>query len=328
MPRPASVFSWAASGGAYIAAIPSAIRSLGFVPFSTSVAEYVNQALNDVGDWIDFFQAFHPQDGYLDVERITGTGSVTGLLITTDGPSKTVAILPQADCPISMQTSGTGTIDIISSTTVSVTGDVDADFGTFVGTTRTGLQVDHANRRVRINGGIGVNSANFRVPYQSSAPLSLTLPMWPGLGGWTHIYDGTSAVGDFEEMILTDGFLVENVGGGTTRNMDLRRSLPGIAGNAEASSTIYRLTAVTSVWGTGGAVDPDVEIVERLRASPYTETVIATVNGGAPTFTGSVALTPQTHDYYARLVATIPAPNDRTRSVRSLFVTVSKTAVE
>lgn len=78
MPRPSSVFSWAASGGAYIAAIPSAIRNLGFVPFSTSVAEWVNQALNDVGDWIGFVEQFFPQDGEIDVGRITGTGDPGG----------------------------------------------------------------------------------------------------------------------------------------------------------------------------------------------------------------------------------------------------------
>lgn len=78
MPRPASVFSWAASGGAYIAAIPSAIRNLGFVPFSTSVAEWVNQALNDVGDWIGFVEQFFPQDGEIEAGRITGTGDPGG----------------------------------------------------------------------------------------------------------------------------------------------------------------------------------------------------------------------------------------------------------
>jgi hypothetical protein len=333
MARPSTVFSWAASGGAYLAAIPTAIRNLGFVPFSTSVAEWVNQALNDVGDWIDYFQAFHPQDREIDVGRITGNGdpdgSGRGLFITTDGTGTGILVAPPSGDPVRIQTTGVADVEVSSTNSMLFSSAVEANFGTLVGIDRTGFRADHANRRIRVDGGIGVNAANFRVPYQSSAPLSLTLPMWPGLGGWTHFYNAiNSNFGDFEDLIITDSFFVENLSS-TSADLNLRRSLPGITGNAEASSTIYRLTAVTSEWGGALTVDPDVQVVERLRTSPYTETVIATVNRTSPTFAGSVALTPQTHDCYVRMVATIPNSGvKRTTGLLSLVVTISKTAVE
>jgi hypothetical protein len=334
MARPSTVFSWAASGGAYLAAIPTAIRNLGFVPFSTSVAEWVNQALNDVGDWIDFLAAFHPQDGEIDVGRITGNGdpgvSGRGLFITTDGTGTGILVGPPSGDPVRIQTTGVADVEVSSTNSMLFSSAVEANFGTLVGIDRTGFRADHANRRIRVDGGIGVNTANFRVPYQSSAPLSLTLPMWPGMGGWTYNYGGSNnSFGYYEENVTLSLFYVNSLNGASNVNLDLRRPLPSITGNSEASATIYRLTAVTSEWGSVQTVDPDVQIVERLRTSPYTETVLATVNRGSATWTGSVALTPQTHDYYTRMTGSIPNSGlSRTTGLGSLFVTISKTAVE
>jgi len=324
MARPSTVFSWAASGGAYLAAIPTAIRNLGFVPFSTSVAEWVNQALNDVGDWIDYLQAFFPQDGEIDVGRITGTGdpdgSGRGLFITTDGTGTGIEIEPATNDSIRIETTGTGSSVVASGAAGSSS--------LLAGT--SGILVTGSTSSFAFTGGAEPGGNLIRYPYRAAAPLSLTLPIWPGMGGWTYLYNTANAnFGDFEEKVLLNGFIVESLNGAANVDLNLRRSLPGITGNAEASATIYRLTAVTSEWGGALTVDPDVQVVERLRTSPYTETVLATVNLATPTFAGSVALTPQTHDYYVRMTASIPNSGlQQTTGLRSLFVTISKTAVE
>jgi len=318
------VFSWAASGGAYLAAIPTAIRNLGFVPFSTSVAEWVNQALNDVGNWIDYFQAFFPADKKLDVGRITGNGdpdgSGRGLFITTDGTGTGIEIEPATNDSIRIETTGTGTSTMVS----GAAGTASIAAGT------ASVQVSGPNSSFFFTGGAEPGGNLIRYPYRAAAPLSLTLPVWPGLGGWTYNYFGANAnFGDFEENVTLSLFYVNSLNGAAAVDLDIRRSLPGITGNSEASATIYRLTAVTSEWGTTQTVDPDVQIVERLRTSPYTETVLATVNLATPTWSGNVALTPQTNDYYVRMTGSIPNSGlSRTTGLGSLFVTISKTAVE
>lgn len=334
MARPSTVFTWAAFAATYRAAIPAAIRLLGFIPFTRAIARYVNQALFEIGEWVTFLAAFTPQDREIDVGRITGNGdpdgSGRGLVITTDGTGTGILIAPPSGDALSMTTTGAADITLASTrdleaTSSSATGAM--TFGTVVGSDRTGIRVDHANRRLRIDGGVGANAAGLRYPYQASDGLEVTIPMWPGLGGWMQIPTSGTNISDTGWAIITSQFVVENFSAGTL-DIDFRAPIPGIVGNAEASGTVYQLTAITSSWGAGGVVDPDVEIVERDRAT-YAESVIATVNTATPTWAGTANLTPTTHDYYARLVASIPVSgSNRTKGLNVLILTINKFAVE
>lgn len=324
MARPSTVFSWAAVAATYRAVVPAAIRNLGWVPFSQSVVEQVNQALFEVGEWIGFFAGAFPADDKLNIGKITGIGdpdgSGRGLVITTDGTGTGILVQPPVNDAVRIEVTGTA-----SATMVAAAGGT-ASIG--AGTAIMGFS--GPNSSFVFTGGAEAGGNLLRYPYRAAAPLTLTLPLWPGLGGWSAMFDNAVGPELTRPQININSWVIENLSGSGNISVDFRAPLPGIVGNAEASVTIYTVTAIASTWsGTAGAVDPDVELVSRLIVSPFTETTIATVNNGTPTWSGSAALTPATHHYYMRVSASIPnSGTQRTRGLQALVVTITKRAVE
>jgi hypothetical protein len=330
MPRPSTVFSWAASGGAYLAAIPTAIRDLGFVPFSTSVAEWVNQALNDVGDWIDFLAAFHPQDGEIEVGKVTGNGDPDGsgvaLLITTDGSSGNgIAIAPQPGEDVVIQTIGAGST--FSVTTLG--GSIEANSFAIGDSSVNGYVFSNTpNPRNVFGAGAAPGLSNHRYPYHAANPIELDFQVWPGLGGWMLLTD-PAGTGVFSWTIDTNGFVATNSGGNAT--FTFCAPVPGITGNTdptETSSTLYEVVGLFSEWGAARDIDPDVKLVQRLKVSPYTETILLTVNAASPNDNGPVNLTPRTHEYYMLMTAGVMLNTWETTPLESLILTIKKYAVE
>ena len=325
---------WASTSSIWRTAISALTESSGQEPLKPAVVEEINQAFYVLDQWTAYLANFVPDDQKIEVGRITGTGdpdSLYGLFITTDGTGTGIIIGPATGDPLALVVSGAADLTLssaqdISITSTSATGAM--TFGTIVGIDRTGVRIDHANRRYRLDGGAGVNAAAFRYPYQATAPLTLTIPMWPGLGGWTLMTDLLNSVEDARPAVTGNGYLIESAATGVTLDVEARAPVPGITGNAEATGTVYELTAVTSDWAGASTVDPDVEVVARHRTT-YVETVLATVNLATPTWAGSSALTPSTHDYYARLTAAIPNSGvKRTTGIKILTLTINKYAVE
>lgn len=329
MPRPASVFSWASSVGAYVATIPSTIRQLGWAPFTVSVVEQVNQSLREVGDWIGFLEPFFPADGKMEIGRITGTGdpdmSGDGLYITTDGTGAGITVQPAVNDSINVRATGSGNIFVTSENT--------AWFGTVVGFDVSGFLVEHPTRRITVwpDSGFGKQLVGdeFRIPYQPTSLPVFTVNYWPGYGGWSLQNIGPANDVGTEVLIGdngTDWAIINGTAG--VKTTTLRRPFSEIKGNSEANGTIYRITALNTTWGPAGDFDPVIKLVKRSRNS-YTITVLATVDRVTPTWTGTAAIDDRTEDVYLEYLATTTATlGDNATGLRRVLVTFSKAAVE
>lgn len=330
MPRPSSVFSWAALSSIWRATPPTLNRDQGFEPLTPSVAEYVNQVLKEIGDWIGYVEAFFPQDGEINAGKITGTGdpdgSGRGLVITTDGTGSGIGIGPATNDDLVLQTLGTGDIDLVSSRNVDIT----AGSSAFIGLSSGGIQV-LGTGFIRFTGGVSWSSSTdfLRFRYDPNDPPLLELSVWPGMGGWMLITDPLGS-GSFTWTIDANGFVVTNSGG--LGDCNLRLPLPGILGNLGnegLNAVVYRFESLTSEWNaTQRDVDPSVRLIQRLKVAPYTEVILATVDYFNDTDNTAVDLTPRTHEYYLSFLASGMANLDETTPLESLRVIITKYAVE
>ena len=281
MPRPSTVFSWAASGGAYIAAIPAAIRNLGFAPFSTSVAEWVNQALRDVGEWIGYIEAFFPADRRINVGRITGNGDpvggAAGLFITTDGTGSGILLSPASGDDLLGVTFDGGDIRMRAGGP-GANGAV-AQFGVLGGGTGTdfaGLEVDHDALTFKLERGATANTSSLRYAYASAAPLDVEIGVSPVVGGYQIKEDasyGAAWVG-FSPVALRNT-------SANAKTINAVRHVP-IYGNVEADAAPVSRYDVVSLAGTlAGTATTKLQFVE-VNRSTGAQSVLLAIDSGVP----------------------------------------------
>ena len=316
MARPSSVFSWAAVSAIWRATVPTLNRDQGFQPLTAAVAEYVNQALYEVGTWIGFVEAFFPADKRLDVGRITGTGDpvggVAGLVITTDGTGSGILIQPPVNDGVRIETTGTG----IAVVTAAAGGTASLFAGT------SGILVSGPNSSFAFTAGAEGGLNLLRYPYRAAAPLTLTLPMWPGMGGWSTFNGANTAL------------IAQNEGAGrwsiynqdvAAKTVSARRPIHEFTGNAEASTAIYEVTAFSVTFTAPGTAT--VKLIRKTKAGTSLSTLI-TLTGASPSWTGTQAIDPVTYDYFVEFEQTSVSAGTNSDLVEEVTMTIRKYAVE
>jgi len=289
MPRPASVFSWASSVGAYVATIPSTIRQLGWAPFTVSVVEQVNQGLREVGDWIGFLEPFFPADKRINTGRITGTGNPGGgadLLINTDGTGTGIVIEPAMGGSVFARARGPGSNGSI------------AQFGVLGGPTGTdfaGIEVDHDALSYKIVGGAEKNPDDLRYPYPSASPLVIEIGVSPAIGGY-QIKEAAGSSYGASWIGLVD-IAMRNTSA-DAKTLYAVRHLP-IFGNVEADAASKVRYSVVSLAGTlTGSANTKLGFVRVDRATG-TQIELLEIDSSTPSDNnGGVAQDLNTDDYW------------------------------
>ena len=299
MPRPASVFSWASSVGAYVATIPSTIRQLGWAPFTVSVVEQVNQSLREVGDWIGFLEPFFPADKRINTGRITGTGNPggsEGLLINTDGSGTGIVISPASGDGVTIATLSGGSV--LARAVGSGNNGSIAQFGVLGGPTGTdfaGIEVDHDALSYKIVGGAEKNPDDLRYPYPSASPLVIEIGVSPAIGGY-QIKEATGSSYGASWVGLVDTAMRNT--SADAKTLAAVRHLP-IFGNVEADAASKVRYSVVSLAGTlTGSATTKLAFVRVDRATGTESTLLEIDSGTSSDNNGGVTQDLNTDDYW------------------------------
>lgn len=334
MPKP-STFSWASVSAIWRTAISSLTQDQGQAPLTPAVVEEVNQALYLSGEWVKYVDTIIPQDAEIEVGRITGIGdpdgSGRGLVITTDGTGTGILLSPASGDALTLTTTGAADVVVTSAQAITATAQTEVTAGTFVGADRTGIRADHANRRVRIDGGVGENGAGFRYPYQASDPLDVIVDVGPSCGSYAVIDVGLLGASAPNVKPITDapgGYYLYNAAG-SAQDVGSRRSLELTRHNGDTSTGLLEVVSLTSVWD-GTTADTSLRFIRRTRASGA-ETVLLEVdytatsdtNGGTP-----IALDTDTYSYLLEFFGNAIGSASPTNKLITATLTLRKYAVE
>lgn len=300
MPRPASVFSWASSVGAYVVTIPSTIRQLGWAPFTVSVVEQVNQGLREIGEWIAFIADFLPGDKRINAGRITGTGDpvlgVAGLLLTTDGTGAGITINPATGDAVNIATLGGGSV-FVRAAGAGNNGST-AQFGVLGGAGGTdfaGMVVDHDALTYQCIGGAEKNPSDLRYQYPSASPLVIEIGVSPAIGGYQIKEDTSATYGASWVGLIPTAMRNTSANANTLHAV---RHLP-IFGNVEADAAARVRYSVVSLAGTlTGSATTKLAFVRVDRATGTEATLLEIDSGTSSDNNGGVAQDLDTDDYW------------------------------
>lgn len=340
-------YTWASDGSAVITTPPDALIQLGYAVGDQPTAEHFNSLANQHTAWARYLDGyFTSTDGRVKADMVypytSGTGSGTRIVLSeTNG----VDIFAATNGDIELESFGTGSIGLTSSSSVDISGDYVNLTGSVDG---VGILSP-----IYFQDGIGasfLDGIRARLAGTGATLPTITRDYSPNEGGWTaHADDGIGGVTAVGVGILkgspgaarVDTAFLENQTGGT-KSLYAQRGLARNEASSEvvaasgSSSSTEAILELRVVFAATNTEQPTVQLIRQTRDGTATEVVLATCTPTASatrqtisdsTISTSSALDWKNYKYLLRWTAASVSDGSFSRGVEQVLVDTRPAAI-